>query len=37
MFIWSTDSKEDKEIEGEKARFAFSGLEMAGNGSTVTS
>lgn len=37
VFVWSTNSEEDKEIEDEKARFAFSGLEMAGNGSAVTS
>lgn len=36
VFIWSTGSQEDQEIEIEKARFIFPDLDRSGNGSAAT-
>ena len=37
VFIWSTDSQQDKEIENEKTQFISPILEMSGNGSAALS
>lgn len=36
VFVWSTDSEQDREIDGDMAGVVFSGLERVGDGSRET-